>query len=237
MSAATGARQGRVMPQLVRWHLGLGELALRLFLLHLLWMLGTLAGGVVLGALPATAAVYAVLREDRLEQIAEETGDPPRAGRRLWSDFWRAWREEFWRSQRLGGALLLGWLVLALDRWILAGTELGAQLGLATPLASGLVVVLTVALVLLSAVVWPLAAHFSDPVPRLLRMGLVLLVRRPSITLSLALVLMAAVWLAQTVPGLVPVFGVVLPAWVVTALLWRSGAMPLIPRASAAPPG
>lgn len=237
MSASTVARQGRMMPQLVRWHLGLGELALRLFLLHLLWMLGTLAGGLVLGALPATAAVCAVLREDRLEQIAEETGEPPRTRRRLWSDFWGAWRTEFSRSHRLGGTLLLAWLVLALDRWILGGTELGAQLGLASPLASGLVVVLTVALVLLSAVAWPLSAHFSDPVPRLLRMGLVLLVRRPSTTLSLALVLTAAVWIVQTVPGLVPVFGLVLPAWIVTALLWRSGAMPLTPRASAAPPG
>lgn len=211
------------MPQLVRWHLVLGELALRLFLLQLLWVLGALAGAVVLGVLPATAALCAVLREDRLEQIAEETGDLPRARPRLWTEFWSAWREEFWRAHRLGGALLLGWLLLALDRAVLTGVSLGSI----APLVSGLVVVLTVVLVLLSSVVWPLAAHFDDPVGRLLRMGLVLLLRRPTVALLIAVVLAAAIWVAQTVPGLMPVLGIALPAWAVTTLLWRSGAMPL----------
>lgn len=224
--STTTVGNGRLLPQLVRWNLSLGELALRLFLLHLLWVLGTLAGGVVLGVSPATAALCTVLREDQLEQAAENAGEhrPSRGG--LWSHYWAVWRTEFWRAQRLGGALLLGWLVLALDRWVLTGTQLSTTTG---PLASGLVVVLTVVLVLLSAVVWPLAAHFSDPLPRLLRMGLVLLVRKPSITFSLALVLAGTIWLAQSVPGLMPVFGLALPAWVVTALLWRSGAMPLSP--------
>lgn len=217
------ARPGRLMPQLVRWHLVLGELALRLFLLQLLWVLGTLAGAVVLGVLPATAALCAVLREDRLEQIAEETDERPRARPRLWTEFWGAWREEFWRAHRLGGVLLLGWLLLALDRAVLTELSLGAI----TPLVSGLVVVLTVVLVLLSSVVWPLAAHFADPVGRLLRMGLVLLLRRPTVALLIAVVLAAAIWVAQTVPGVVPVLGIALPAWAVTTLLWRSGAMPL----------
>lgn len=223
MSIATPARPGRLMPQLVRWHLVLGELALRLFLLQLLWVLGALAGAVVFGALPATAALCTVLREDRLEQIAEETGERPRGRPGLWTEFWGAWRTEFWRAHRLGGALLLGWLLLALDRAVLTGVALGSI----APLVSGLVVVLTVVLVLLSSVVWPLAAHFADPIGRVLRMGLVLLLRRPSIALFTAVLLAATIWVAQTVPGLVPVFGIVLPAWAVTTLMWRSGAMPL----------
>lgn len=230
--SSTAAPRRRVMPQLVRWNLGLGELALRLFLLHLLWLLGVLAGGVVLGVLPATAALCAVLREDRMERASEERGElrPPRP--RLWAGFWSGWRQEFWRAQRLGGVLTAAWLLLLLDRTVLTGVQLGAL----APLASGLIVVLTVVLALLSAVVWPLAAHFSDPVGRLLRMGLVLLVRRPSLALSVAVVLAATVWLVQTVPGIVPVFGVALTAWAITALLWRSGVMPLSPRASEALP-
>ena len=119
--------------------------------------------------------------------------------------------------------MLLGWLLLALDRAVLTGVSLGSI----APLVSGLVVVLTVVLVLLSSVVWPLAAHFDDPVGRLLRMGLVLLLRRPTVALLIAVVLAAAIWVAQTVPGLMPVLGIALPAWAVTTLLWRSGAMPL----------
>ena len=220
------------MPQLVRWNLSLGELALRLFLLHLLWLLGVLAGGVVLGLLPATSALCSTLREDQMERAMEERGEFRAVRPRLWIEFWAGWREEFWRAQRLGALLGSAWLLLLLDRTVLTGVQLGAL----APLVSGLLVVLTVVLALLSAVALPLFVHFSEPVGRVLRMALVLLVRRPTITIAVAMILVASGWLTQTAPGVVPVFGMSLTAWAITALLWRSGVMPLSPRASEALP-
>ncbi|WP_114855409.1 YesL family protein [Brachybacterium sp. YJGR34] len=222
MSTANPARPRRLMPQLVRWHLGLGELALRLFLLNLLWVLGVLAGGIVLGIAPATAALHAVLRQDRIEGVheAEGTSPPPRGT--LWAEFWAAWRGEFVRATRLGAVLATGWALLLADRWVLSALDLGT----AGPAASGIVVLLTVALALVTVVVWPLAAHFEDPLRTVLRMVLTVLVARPGLTLSVLVVLGAAAAIWQSLPGLVPVFGLALPCWVVTFLVWRSGVLP-----------
>ncbi|WP_156954191.1 YesL family protein [Brachybacterium phenoliresistens] len=217
--------------------MGLGELGLRLFLLHLLWIAGTLAGLVVAGLFPATAAVHAVLREDQREAARERAGEdtPPRPG--LWRAFWSAWRAELGRANRIGAVLVLGWAVIALDRWILTGAIGGGSstaahgggaldLGAAAPWISGVVVALTIVTALLSIVVWPLAAHFDDPLPRIWRMTLSLLVTRLPLTLSIAAVLMASVWVWQSIPGLVPVFGLALPFWAVSMLIWRSGVLP-----------
>lgn len=221
--AAQAAAAPRVMPGLVRWHVGLGELGLRLFLLHLLWVLGTLAGAVALGLFPATAAVHTVLRRDQTDRVREEEGlaVPRRPG--LWTEFWAAWRAELGRANRLGAAILVGWAVLMADRWVLGALDLGP----AAPWVSGVVVVLTLVLAAVSVMVWTVAAHFADPLPRLLRMTLTLLIARLPLTISVMAVLAATVWVWQTIPGLAPVFGLVLPCWAVSSLIWRSGVLPV----------
>ncbi|MGY5764157.1 YesL family protein [Brachybacterium sp. DNPG3] len=224
MSADAGTGTGRspwtALAPAVRLHMGLGELALRLFLLHLLWLAGTLAGGVLLGIGPATAAVHAVLRRDRMDRRLEELDRPVPSRARLGREFWTHWRAGLLPANLLAAVLGAGWAVIAVDRWVL-----GPGIGAATPWLSGVVVALTVVLALLSAVVWPLQAHFSDPLPRLLRMALVLLLARPLRTLAVAGVLAATIAVWGAVPGLVPVFGIVLPAWAITAIYWRAGVL------------
>lgn len=234
----TGPEPGRrrLTAGLVRWHVGLGELGLRLFLLHLLWIVGTLAGAGVLGLFPATAAVHAVLRADQREAALERDGAEPPSRPGLWREFWAAWRAELVRANLLGAGLAALWAVIAADRLVL-GARAGAAaagadaagadaLAVAAPWASGIVVVLTVVLALVSAVIWPVAAHFSDPLPRIWRMSLTLLVARIPLTIALAAVLGASVWLLSSMPGLMPVFGLALPCWAITALIWRSGVLP-----------
>ncbi|WP_422114780.1 YesL family protein [Brachybacterium sp. UNK5269] len=221
--AAQAAAAPRVMPGLVRWHVGLGELGLRLFLLHLLWVLGTLAGAVALGLFPATAAVHTVLRRDQTDRVREEEGLAVARRPGLWTEFWAAWRAELGRANRLGAAILVGWAVLMADRWVLGALDLGP----AAPWVSGVVVVLTLVLAAVSVMVWTVAAHFADPLPRLLRMTLTLLIARLPLTISVMAVLAATVWVWQTIPGLAPVFGLVLPCWAVSSLIWRSGVLPV----------
>jgi len=232
-AAGTGAPAREVAPPgpprpgrgpvraLVGWHVGIGELGLRLFLLHLLMVLGILAGGIVLGLAPALAAVHTELRGDERRRRIEAQGEIGEEPPPLWRSFWTSWRAEFVRANLLGGVLAIGWALLLVDRTVLAQTG-----GAATPWVSGVLVVLTVVLALVTAVVWPLAAHFSDPLPRILVMAPVLLVRRPVITLGTVGVLAVTVMVWQAVPGLAPVFGVLLPCWAVTALCWRTGSLP-----------
>lgn len=81
-----------------------GEWLLRLAVAHLLWIGGTLLGGVVLGVFPATAAVHEVL--------GGQGSGGNRDDRGLAAAFWYAYRRYFWRSQLLGYALLLSGVVL-----------------------------------------------------------------------------------------------------------------------------
>ncbi|MFC0674617.1 YesL family protein [Brachybacterium hainanense] len=220
-AAAAPGGSGPRLGGLVRWHVRAGELGLRLFLLHLLWVLGTLAGGVVVGVFPATAALHAVLRSDQHEAALEREDRLPPSRPGLWHEFWSAWRTELVRANTIGLVLVLLWGLLAADRAVVL-----AGVGAATPLVSGLVVALTVATLLLSATIWPLAAHFADPLPRLWRMAMLLLLSRPALTLSIGAVLAASVWLLGRIPGLIPVFGIALTCWAISALIWRSGVLP-----------
>ncbi len=216
------APRGRLMPALVGWHVRIGELVGRLFVLHLVWLLGVVAGGVILGAAPATMALNAVIRRDLLNQ-ALEAGNLVVAERPgLWREFWRVWRTEFWHAQAIGAVVLAGWEVLGLDRLVLRG-----GIGEVTPWLSGLVVVLSVLWAAVTLIVWPVAVHFDEPLPRVAKLVVVLALSRPA--QSLVALAVAAGWLGlwRASPGLVPVFGVALPAWCVAWLYWHSGVLPL----------
>src|SRR5690606_24151105 len=141
----------------------------------------------------------------------------------LWTEFWAAWRAELGRANRLGAAMLVGWAVLMADRWVLGALDLGP----AAPWVSGGVGVLFLVLAAVCVMVWTVAAHFADPLPRLLRMTLTLLIARLPLAISVMAVLAVTVWVWQTIPGLAPVFGLVLPCWAVSSLIWRSGVLPV----------
>ena len=89
-------------------------------------VVGTLAGGVVLGLLPALAAGGRVLA--RLP-----AGDP---SEHVWHDFWAAWRAGWRRANLLGAPLWAVAALLVLDAWVLTAVQgpvraaLGAGLAL-----------------------------------------------------------------------------------------------------------
>lgn len=205
------------MAGLVDWHVRLGELALRLFLLNLLWVSGILAGGILLGLFPSTAAAHGVLRRDQMERICEESDQatPPRSS--LWREFWSGWRAEFRSANRLGLVLVAVWALLTADRLFLQG-----GVGVATPWLSGVVVVVTILLGMASLLVWPVAAHFDETTGRILRMTLALSLSRPLLTVFVAMIAITWLWLLQAAPGVCVVFGAALPFWAVSTLSWRS---------------
>ena len=217
--AATSPR----LPLLVGWHVGLGETALRVFLLHLLWVLGVIAGAGVAGVFPATAAVHGGLRRDQMDRRLEAEGRNPAPRSRLSAEYWALWRTQFMASQRLGLLLAVGWAVLAVDRAVLRSGAAGDF----TPWLSGVLVVLGVLLAVLTALAWPMQAHFADGTARVLRMSFVLALSRPLLVMAVAGAVLVWFWLLSAAPGVCVVFGVALPAWTVTALAWRTGALPL----------
>jgi uncharacterized membrane protein YesL len=203
-----------MIDRIVTLHTLVGTLGWRLLKLHLLWLLHTLRGGVVLGAFPATAAVHEVLRHDLMsDDLSERCG--------LWTEFDAAWRSNLRGANVLGYALVLLWAVLLTEQQLLAGTSNG--------LAGAVGSLLWFAMAFLAiagALVWPLAAHFDEAPAALLRRAAMLALGRPLIALASAAALGGVLAVYYLVPGLVPVLGVAAPALVTSFCLRRSGILP-----------
>ena len=172
----------------------------RLAGLNLLWLLGVLAGLVVFGLAPATAALYAVLREYVL-------GRSPR----LWRDFWAAWRASLVSSQLvLGVPILTVWVVvfyLLLSR----STPFAVAMAL---LAAGYLATL----MQLPAVV----AHVALPALRSWQVTAEVAWRRPLATVGVAvLVVVLAVGGWLTTPAAVPLLFPAVPALLATLTVQR----------------
>ncbi len=204
------------MGRLLGWHTRVGDQGLRLLVLHLLWIGWTLRGGVVLGLFPASAAVQAVVRRDAMR------GVEGRGLRAVRAEFRAAWRAELVPANALGYVVLGLAGVLVLDRRVLATLDLGA----AGPVLAGLLTVLTVTSFVVCAVLPVLASHYAESPVRLLRRAVLLVAARPALALGNAVVVGTVLCLYYVVPGLGPVFGVALPAWLSFATLWGSGVLP-----------
>lgn len=211
------------MNRVLGWHTRLGDAGFRLAHLQLLWIVHTLMGGVVLGAYPATAAVFAILRRDHME------ADDLQGGRHrpsLWREFHDVWRSELVGSNVIGLVLTAGWAVVAFDHRLLRAAGAGAvDMAVAPALQWGLWI-LTLVLLVVSASVFVLRAHFAEGPGRVLRRSVVLAIARPVLALVCAGILAATLGLYYVLPGLAVVFGVVAPAFAVMAYVWQTGVLP-----------
>lgn len=176
------------------------DLVLRALAVQGIWLLGTLAGGVVFGWAPATlAAMDAADRASRGEKVTLRRA----AG---------VWREEFWRSQ-----IVLGPPVLLL---LLGGAALGATGAPLLVKAPAVVGIVLLAAALLHVPQLELTYRLR-PHQVLSRAALLALAQAPmTLLIAAALALWTGVLLA--VPGLAPFVGLSVPILVVHHLVSRS---------------
>lgn len=169
-----------------------------------MWVLGTLAGLVVLGYAPATTALAACWRS----VVGQSSGESAEGG--LWRLFWRTWRREFGRSQ---GVVLIPTLTLwSITFWSLQTRSLPvAVVGLA--IVCGL---------LLTLVYFPVAAVAGPErdVVTCWRLGVALAWIRPATTLGMGLGVVALAVVSVTFSGIIwPLF---VPSLPVLAAVWSS---------------
>lgn len=176
------------------------ELVLRALVIQGIWVLGTLAGGIVLGWAPATmAAVDAAARAER--------GEPLRLGRAA-----RVWRESFWRSQVTLGVPGL-FLLFAVTAAMSSVLPVGVTVALGVVIA-----LLAVAMLHIPDLDRRYALRATRVLARALLLGLA---QAPtSVLLLAALSLWAAVMAA--LPGAVPFLGVSVPVLIAHHLVARS---------------
>lgn len=174
---------------------------LRVAALNVMWLMGVLAGLVVAGLAPATAALYVVLRD------YFENRSP-----RPWGDFWRYWRSGLVSSQPVLGIPLV-------TSWVVFFYTLATR---GTPLVFGMTVLAlgyAATLLLLPAAL----AHLDLPATQTWKATVVLAWRQPVPTLVTAVtsILAAAVaWF--TMPAAIPLFFPALPALLGTLTVRRA---------------
>jgi uncharacterized membrane protein YesL len=164
--------------------------------LNLLWIAGTLLGGVVLGAAPATVAAHTLARR----RIRGEGVPAVRA-------FWRVWRAEFGRANVLllpagavGGLLWLNWL------------HFGTADGAAGTVVAGAVLLAAVLTLAWCAVLVPLYVHYDLPLPAYPVVASRFVLANPAPAALLLAVAAGLGAVTAAVPGLLPFLTV--GAWV-----------------------
>lgn len=185
--------------------------ATRLVLVNVLFVVGALAGLLVLGVFPAAVAATIVLGRLR----SGEAGDS------LVRDFITAYRYQFLHANRVGSAFWIAGVVLALDFATLlgpAGTAMPPAVH-AVLLALSVVAALGTAAAAATAVY--LCSRYRDSVARTWRTAFVLPLVSPVMSLSLLATLVAAAVVFSGMSVLVPLIGASVPLLVSGWLVGR----------------
>ena len=173
----------------------------RLVLVNVLFVIGTLAGLVILGLFPAAVAATTVLA--RLGSGS--------AGDHLVRDFITAYRFQFRHTNRVGSIFWLAGAVLLLNVQALLGPAGTAM----APAAHAVLVVLTavaaVATVAAAATAVAVCSRYRDSVASTWRTALTLPLVSPAMSLSLMVTLAAATVVFSGVTVLVPLVGASVP--------------------------
>lgn len=177
-----------------------------LVLVNVLFLLGALAGLVILGTMPAAVAAASVLRRNDLLLGTAEDG--------VLRSFWATYRAEFWRANRAGIPFWIVGVLLAADFMVLPQ--------LTGPISAALLVftgALLLAAVVTFATTIALLSSYDDGAAAVLRYALVL----PPTSLAMSAgVLVAVVAWALTVsvlPVLLPLVGAAIPIAIVVRLI------------------
>ncbi|WP_332696002.1 YesL family protein [Halalkalibacter lacteus] len=183
-----------------RWYMRLGNWAFNLVLLNILWFLFSLSGLFILGIFPATAALFAVLR-----QLIMEDEDLP-----VLKLFWNKFKSEFMMSNLIGYLILIFGLILYVDLRVLQQLDNNIlQLVLAS-----ITVVIGIVYLLTLLYIFPLFVHFNLKFLQYPKHAFILAVAKPFQTIMMLGGLAIVYFLYMNFPILILVFGMSLISFV-----------------------
>ncbi|PSL41647.1 putative membrane protein YesL [Planomicrobium soli] len=159
--------------------------------LNLLWVIFTLAGGILFGFFPSTTAMFAVSRE----WLRGNTDKP------VFQTFWSYYRTDFWKSNRLGLFVAAIVFLIALDIFYIQGS---AELLSWTyvPLFAFMLL-----FVLFLFYLFPSFAHYDIKVRNIIKNSFLLMLINPINNLLILLTLVPLYFLMSFVPALAVIFG------------------------------
>ena len=162
-------------------------------MLNLLWVGGTLLGGIVLGFMPSTTAIFAIARK-----TAAGEEDIP-----LLKTFWNVYRSSFLRSNGVGAILIIISLIWYVDLLFFRTIE--------GPLHTALHVVMIaigISIGMLLLYVFPVMVHYQAGVLATLKKALFIGFLHPANMVFLFVSMLSTYYFLIFLPGLIPLFGV-----------------------------
>jgi uncharacterized membrane protein YesL len=174
---------------------------IRLAYVNILWIAFTLLGLIILGFFPATAAMFAVIRK----WVLGNEDNP------VFRTFWTVYRKEFLKSNLLGIFLSSIGYFLYIDYLLISeGSNNFIQL-FHYPL---LIIILLYLLTILF--VFPIYVHYDLKLFQVIKNSLITMIISPFITLIMIIASFVVYLLLSTFPGLLPLFGGSLLAFLLT---------------------
>ncbi|WKA55396.1 YesL family protein [Planococcus shixiaomingii] len=159
--------------------------------LNLLWIVFTLAGGILFGFFPSTTAMFAVSRE----WLKGNTDKP------VLQTFWNYYRTDFWKSNRLGLFVALIGLLIALDIfYIQSSTELVSWTYI--PLFAFMLLN-----VLFLFYLFPSFVHYDIKVRSVIKNAFLLMLINPINNILILLTMAPLYFLMSFLPALLVIFG------------------------------
>ncbi|WML41324.1 YesL family protein [Neobacillus sp. OS1-2] len=175
------------------------EWMMKLAYLNLLWFLFSIAGFLLFGIMPATVALFTIIRK----WLMKETDVP------VWQTFLTAYRREFKRANGLGICLAISGVFLASDFLFLRMVDGALQLALLAPL-----LIITMGYIIIVLYIFPVYVHYEGTLMDYLKNAFFIGVLNFHITLLLLAGLGAILFLMLYQPGLIPFFGGASMAWI-----------------------
>lgn len=173
--------------------------------LHLLWVLFTLAGAVILGIYPSTAAVFAIMRK----WLHGESDLP------VFRTFWTYYRKEFWKSNHLGIYITIILFFIFVDLFYIYSMAESTFSWIFVPLLAG---ILLFSFLLLY--IFPVFVQFDHSALKTIRTAFLIMLISPIQIFMLIICLLAIAVIIWFFPAIGFIFGISLYAFV---SVWVAG--------------
>jgi uncharacterized membrane protein YesL len=174
----------------------------KLAYLNFLWMVYIAAGLFIFGFMPASAALFAVIRKG----FRKETDIP------LWRTFHNAYKQEFIKSNIAGIFLFKIGIILFLDYWFLQ-----YAMGVMQGIMAGLLLLLSVFYMTVLVFFFPVYVHYDLKLRDYFKYALLLGISHFHVTALIFILTALTVFLLLYMPGLIPFFGGISLAYIWTA--------------------
>ncbi|MFD1735457.1 YesL family protein [Bacillus salitolerans] len=168
------------------------EWIMRLAFVNFLWIIFTFVGMIILGFFPSTMAMFSIIRKWLLKQE-----DFP-----LFKTYWTIFKQEWFRSNVIGGILIMIGYIIYLEFSILQIHTQGILQYSKYPL-----LVLAIIFCLVCLYIFPIDVHFHLKLPHVFKNSLFIMLISPIPTFIMILGLMLIYYVVRILPPLLLFFG------------------------------